>query len=94
MHEPSLPRHTMSKGGINMKKKYLSHLLCCTLLAAFLLGNHNGKIALWRGDDPKPVKVFDYNVSDLPEEAQKRLNDGVPIKSLKELRQLAEQYLP
>lgn len=77
-----------------MKKKQLSHLLCCALLAAFLLGNHNGKIALWKGNDPEPVKIFDYNVSDLPEEAQKRLEAGVPINSLKELRKLAEQYLP
>lgn len=77
-----------------MKKKQLSSLLCSALLAVFLLGNHNGKIALWKGNDPHPVKVFDYNVSDLPEEAQKRLNEGVPIKSLKELRKLAEQYLP
>ena len=77
-----------------MKKKQLSNLLCCALLAVYLLGIHEGKIALWKGNNPKPIKVFDYSASQLPEEAQKRLEAGVPIKSLKELRELAEQYLP
>lgn len=76
-----------------MKKKQLSNLLCCALLAVYLLGIHEGKIALWKGNDPQPVKVFDYSASQLPEEAQKRLQEGVPIKSIRELRQLAEQYL-
>ena len=76
-----------------MKKKQLSNLLCCALLAVYLLGIHEGKIALWKGNDPQPVKVFEYSASQLPEEAQKRLQEGVPIKSIRELRQLAEQYL-
>ena len=77
-----------------MKKKQLSSLICCALLATFLLGIHEGKIALWKGNDPEPIKVFDYAASNLPEEAQKQLQAGVPIKSIKELRELAKQYLP
>ena len=77
-----------------MKKKQLSNLLCCAMLAVYLLGIHEGKIALWKGNDPKPIKVFDYSASQLPEEAQKQLEAGVPIKSIRELRQLAEHYLP
>ena len=77
-----------------MKKKQLSNLLCCALLAVYLLGIHDGKIALWKGNDPEPIKVFDYSASQLPEEAQKQLEAGVPINSIRELKKLAEQYLP
>ena len=77
-----------------MKKKHLSNLLCFALMATFLLGIHDGKIALWKGNDPEPVKVFDYSVSQLPEEARKKLEAGVPINSIRELRELARQYLP
>jgi hypothetical protein len=77
-----------------MKKKPFSSLICCALLAVYLLGIHEGKIALWKGNDPEPIKVFDYEASKLPEDAQKQLQAGVPIKSIKQLRELAEQYLP
>ena len=77
-----------------MKLKNLSHLLTCALLAVYLLGVHEGKIALWKNEDPEPVKVFPYSVSMLPEEAQKRLEAGIPIESIEQLRKLAEAYLP
>ena len=76
-----------------MKKRNLSQILCCALLAVYLLGIHEGKIALWRGDDPEPVKVFPYSASMLPEEAQQKLKAGVPINSISELKRLAEAYL-
>lgn len=76
-----------------MKKRTLSQILCCALLAVYLLGIHEGKIALWRGDDPEPVKVFPYSASMLPEEAQQKLKTGIPINSISELKRLAEAYL-
>ena len=76
-----------------MKKKYLSNLLCCAIMAVYLLGIHKGKIALWSGDDPEPIKVFPYSASMLPEDARKQLEAGIPINSMSELRKLAEAYL-
>lgn len=76
-----------------MKKRKLSQLLCCALLSLYLLGIHDGKIALWSGDDPEPVKVFPYSASMLPEDARKQLEAGIPINSMDELRRLAEAYL-
>lgn len=76
-----------------MKKKMLSHLLSLALVAVYLLGIHDGKIALWEGDDPEPVRVFPYRASMLPEEARKMLEQGIPIESMDELRKLAETYL-
>jgi hypothetical protein len=76
-----------------MKKRIASQLLCLMLAAGYLLGIHNGKIALWNGDDPNPIRVFPYSVSKLPEEARKMLEAGIPVESMEQLRQLAETYL-
>lgn len=76
-----------------MKKKELSQLLCCALLSLYLLGIHDGKIALWSGDDPEPTKVFPYSASLLPKDARERLEDGIPIDSMEDLNRLVEAYL-
>ena len=75
-----------------MRKKSLCNLLCCALLATYLLGTHDGNVALWKGQDPEPVKVFPYSASQLPEDARKQLEAGIPINSLRELRSLIEDY--
>ena len=76
-----------------MKKRSVTRLVLPLALAVYLLGIHDGKVALWEGNDPEPVKVFPYRASRLPEEAQKRLEEGIPIDSMDELRKLAEAYL-
>ncbi len=63
------------------------------LLLGFLLGIHEGKIALWKDNQKKPMKVFPYQASILPEEDQKRLEQGIHVDSLNELYKLVEDYL-
>lgn len=62
------------------------------LSLGFLLGIHNGKIALWQDDDPQPIKVFPYSASCLPEADQKALHKGIPINSKEDLSQLLEDF--
>ena len=76
-----------------MKKKYFSHIFSMLLVFTFLLGIHEGKIALWQEDDPKPVKVFPYRASMLPEEAREQLKKGIRIESMEDLDRLIEIYL-
>lgn len=63
------------------------------LALSFILGSHNGYVALWEGDDPEPKKVFPYQVSSLPEADQKRLEEGIKVKNKLELIRLVEDYL-
>ena len=67
--------------------------LCTMLMFGFLLGAYEGKVALFREGSAKPMKVFPYDVSLLPEADQKRLEDGVYADSLNELRKIVEDYL-
>lgn len=66
-----------------------------SLLAAFgfLLGIHNGYIALWKDEDSEPVRVFPYRASLLPERDRNMLEAGIPIESENRLHSLLEDYL-
>lgn len=76
-----------------MNKKKISHFLSTMLLFIFLLGIHDGKVALWQEDDPEPVKIFPYRASLLPDEAQEQLRKGIRIESMEDLDRLIEAYL-
>lgn len=62
------------------------------LLFGFILGIHEGKVALWKENSPKPIKVFPYQASLLPEADQQRLKEGVHVESISQLRKLIEDY--
>lgn len=63
------------------------------LTTAFLLGNHNGFIALWTQSDSLPDIVFPYSVTSLPRADQESINRGIHIRSEAELHAVLEDYL-
>ena len=67
--------------------------LVAALALTFLLGIHDGYIALWKEGSPEPAEVFPYKASLLPEADQKRLEKGIRIESKKDLLELMEDYL-
>jgi hypothetical protein len=66
---------------------------CSIVLLGFLLGIHEGKIALWNDNDPEPMQVFPYRAEMLPEVDQKALKKGIRVKSIRQLHSLIEDYL-
>ena len=73
-----------------MIKKQLLHLL---LLAGFILGSHNGYIALWSGDSIDPDRIYPYRVSILPEADQQALEQKIPVRNDRDLQKILEDYL-
>ena len=71
------------------KKTILSQLL----LLGFLLGIHNGKIALWKDQDPEPYRVFPYSAMALPPQVRQALESGIYIDSEADLEKLLENFL-
>lgn len=59
----------------------------------FLLGIHDGYIALWKDGADKPVEVFPIQAKLLPEADQKMLRQGIRIESAEHLARLMEDYL-
>ena len=64
-----------------------------TLIFTFLLGIHEGFVALWSESGGKPDLIFPYSAASLPEEDQKRLEAGIHIDSEEALIHLLEDYL-
>lgn len=77
-----------------MKKKLISRLLCPILMAGFLLGIHNGRIAIWKGEDPEPFRTIPFLVSLLPDDFRAALQQGIPIDSMEDLDRFLTEYLP
>ena len=73
--------------------KFKQILLTNLLLFGFILGIHEGKIALWKDNKKDPIKVFPYQASMLPEVDQKRLEAGIHADSLSELYKMVQDYL-
>jgi hypothetical protein len=63
------------------------------LLFGFILGIHEGRIALWKDNDPEPYKVFPYYASMLPRKDRNALKKGIYLENEDQLRQLVEEYL-
>ena len=69
------------------------HLIPQLLLLTILLGIHNGRIAMWKDQDPEPVRIFPYSAAALPPNLRDALQKGITIDSEDDLQQLLENFL-
>ncbi len=76
-----------------MKKQHLSRHLCTFLLLGFLLGVHEGRIALWKDGIQQPWRIFPYPYAVLPSETQAELKKGIRIDTMEDLDRLLENLL-
>ena len=75
-----------------MKQKLLRHL-CCAMLLSFLLGVHEGRLAMWKDEDPTPCKVFPCPVIVLPRPVQAQLQAGIRLETIEDVNRLLENFL-
>ena len=73
-----------------MKKRTI---LMNIMLLGFLLGVYKGNIAIWKDNDPAPIKVFPYKASMLPKADQKALEKGIEFDTLDQLQKMIQDYL-
>ena len=71
-----------------MKKQFLS-----ILVLLLLLGSHKGYVALFQDGSTEPMQIFPCPVTSLPLADQAALENGIPIRSERELNQRLEDYL-
>lgn len=76
-----------------MKRRKIAQIFTAAVLTSILIGVHNGRIALWRDDDPEPFKVFPYRASMLPDKQEEMVRKGIRVESMEELQRLLEAYL-
>ena len=63
------------------------------VLLGFILGCHQGYIALWTDGAVQPETVYPYPVSCFPPEDQEALRNGIRAETAQELTRLLEDYL-
>ena len=68
-------------------------IIYCSLMLAFLLGTHNGYVALWEENRSSVIHVFPYRTGDLPIRKQRQLEQGIPITEEYQLVQILKDYL-
>ena len=69
------------------------HYLLSVIAISFLLGIHEGNVALWKTGETGPIYVSSVKASSLPASDQERLSIGIPVEDEAALRQLLEDYL-
>lgn len=74
------------------RKRNLSTLLCASMLFAFLIGTHEGRLSIWKDGDPAPAKVLPVPTALLPSKVQSILRQGVRVESDEEMAQLLEAF--
>lgn len=75
------------------KQKMLSQVFCSALLLSFLLGVHDGRLAMWKDEDPTPCKVFPCPVIVLPKAVQQQLKAGIRLDTMEDVNRLLENFL-
>ncbi len=76
-----------------MKQKIKRQFLTYLLLLGFLLGSYKGRLAVWKGDDPQPYRVYPCPVYLLPKEERDALQRGIRIDSMEDLSAFLENFL-
>lgn len=76
-----------------MKLQKQLHLLCAVLILGFLVGTYNGRLAVWKGNDPEPYRVYPCPVYLLPQKEQEALRKGIRINSMDDVGSFLENFL-
>ena len=71
----------------------MQHWLSLLLALGFILGSHNGFVALWTDGKTEPDRTFPYRITSLPPADQEALRKGIRAEDILELTQLLEDYL-
>lgn len=59
---------------------------------AYTIGEWEGKVAVFEGEDTYPMQIFDTDVAGLPDEQRAQVEDGVPVTRAEELYRILEDY--
>ena len=74
-----------------MNRKILS-LMSPALALGFLLGIHEGRVALWRDGEPRPEQIYDIRADTLPPADYLQLRRGIRLESREDVWAVLENY--
>lgn len=75
-----------------MRKPTITNLLTLTLLLGFLIGVHNGRIGVWKDQDPTPMRTIPCPIWVLSPAQQQMLKNGIRIDSMADLEKMLTEF--
>lgn len=73
--------------------KRIAKQAAMVLALGFLLGIHDGRLALWQGGTAWPEQVYDIRADSLPPADRLMLERGIVLESREAVWQVLENYL-
>lgn len=67
--------------------------LAAILLAGYLLGIRGGHVALWKQDDPQPIRIFPWSANMMPKEIRSALEKGIYVDADSDIGRLIEDMI-
>ena len=74
-------------------KNYLSKSDVSTTSISYIIGEYDGKVAVFKENDDSPVEIFNAYTNMLPLEDAKALKSGIRVHSEDELNRIIEDYI-
>ena len=67
--------------------------LAAILLAGYLLGIRGGHVALWKQDDPQPLRIFPWSANMLPQKIRTALEHGIYVEADSDIGRLIQDMI-
>ena len=67
--------------------------LAADLLAGYLLGIRGGRVALWKRDDPKPLRIFPWSATMMPQKIRSALEQGIYVDEDSDIGRLIQDMI-
>ena len=67
--------------------------LAAVLLAGYLLGIRGGHVALWKRDDPKPLRIFPWSATMMPQKIRSALEQGIYVDEDSDIGRLIQDMI-
>ena len=67
--------------------------LAAVLLAGYLLGIRGGRVALWKRDDPKPLRIFPWSATMMPQKIRSALEQGIYVDEDSDIGRLIQDMI-
>ena len=76
-----------------MKLNRISKSIVLLILLGFLVGSYNGRIAVWKDDDPEPFRIYPCPVYLLPKKERDMLGRGIRIDDMNDVQNFLENFM-
>jgi hypothetical protein len=67
--------------------------LAAMILVGYLLGIRSGHVALWKQDDPQPLRVFPWSANMMPHKIRQALEKGIYVEKDSDIGRLIQDMI-